>query len=517
MNVLHGRDQRTALELRADVVVVGSGSGGAVAAREFARAGLSVIVVEEGAHHTPVQYGSYTPSTSLAKLMREAGLALAFGFGETPTMSVLAGKCVGGSSVVTGGVCFRIPEAVRSEWEHAHGLSGLTAHALDPIYDELEADLSVETVPDAMRSRSSELFVEGAHALGIPMKSLRRNMTGCKGASRCNFGCPNQAKKSVDVSMLPEVVRLGGILVSDARVDRIVVRDGRAQGVRGHFVRAEGSLAAHEVPFHIHASTVVVACGALHTPLLLRQSGLRSPHIGKHLTLHPSFRVGALFDEDVNGWDGAMQSVYSDHFASRGITLVGAYTAPSILSAAFPGVGREHRERVASIPKLAFFGAMIHDDPSGRIRRFLSREPLITYSMSKRDRERMWEGIGILGEMAFAAGARELLLPVFGADPLKSVKELRAFLAKPPSARRVEAMSFHPLGTARMAKSKEEGVVGPDGQTWEAHNLYVVDGSVLPSSLGVNSQLPIMAMSVHIARQIVQKLGGARETSKRVA
>lgn len=514
MNVLRGRDQRAPLDLRADAVVVGSGSGGAVVARELARAGLFVVVVEEGAHHTPAQYGSYSPSTSLAKLMRESGLSLAFGFGETPTMSVLAGKCVGGSSVVTGGVCFRIPDEVRHEWQHGLGLSDLSAEALAPLYEELERDLSVEVVPDAMRSRSTELFVMGAEKLGIPMKSLRRNMMGCKGASRCNFGCPNQAKRSVDVVMLPEVTERAGIIVSDALVERVIIREGRAVGVKGHFAPSDDGRPGES--FEVHAPIVVVACGSLHTPLLLRQSGLHSPHIGRHLTLHPSFRVGALFDEDVNGWDGAMQSVYSDHYASRGITLIGAYTAPSILSAAFPGVGRAHRARVRTIPKLAFFGALIHDEPSGRIRRFFSREPFITYSMAERDRARMWESIGILGEMAFAAGARELLLPVFGAEPLTSREELRAFLASPPSARRVESMSFHPLGTARMAASKDAGVVAETGETFEVKSLFVADGSVLPSSLGVNSQLPVMTMALHIARQIVARTL-ARAPSKRVA
>ncbi len=511
MTLVRGRDRTEPLSLRADAVVVGSGAGGAVVARELARAGLSVVVVEEGGHYAPSEYARFSPARSIGTLMREAGLAVAMSLSETPVMSVLAGRCVGGSSVLTGGVCFRIPEAVRAEWEHEHGLRGVTAAALAPLYEALEADLGVETVPEAMRSRSTELFVEGAERLGVPMKSLRRNTDGCKGAARCNFGCPNGAKKSVDVVMLPEVLARSGTLLSDALVERVIVEGGVARGVRGRFLRsADGE---PEVPFEIRAERVVVACGALHTPMLLSRSGVRSPHLGRNMTLHPSFRVGALFDEDVQGWDGAMQSVYSDHFQEDGITLVGAYTAPSVLAAAFPGVGRAHRRLTAALPRLAFFGAMIHDEAAGRVRSFFGREPLITYAMTPRDRERMWRGIGILGELAFAAGARELLLPIFGQDPIASPAELARILRARPSARRVEAMSFHPLGTARMGADATRGVVRESGETFQVENLFVADGSVLPTSLGVNSQLPIMTMALKIGRGIAQGAGRGRSAA----
>jgi hypothetical protein len=256
------------------------------------------------------------------------------------------------------------------------------------------------------------------------------------------------------------------------------------------------------VAFDVRARVVVIACGSLHTPILLRNSGLGSMHVGRHLTLHPAFRVGALFDDRVDGWDGAMQSVYSDHFVDEGLTLVGVYTVPSILAAAFPGVGREHRRAVKSMPNLAFFGAMIHDDGNGRVMRWLGREPLVTYRMSAQDRHRLWRGVGILGELAFAAGAREVMLPIFGADPITSPAQLRALVAHPPSTRKVECMSFHPLGSAKMSAEPRDGVVKPTGETWSTRNLFVADGSVLPSSIGVNSQLPVMAIALRIARGI---------------
>lgn len=505
MTILKGREQRTPFSTAVDVVIVGSGAGGSIVARELARAGHSVIVLEEGAHVPREEYAKLTPSHAMRKLAREAGLNIAMGIGDTPVISVMAGKCVGGSSVMTGGVCFRIPNDVLHEWSTDLGLADLTPDALAPYFESVEHDLQVDAVPEHLRSRSTEVFVEGAEKLGITMKPLRRNTPGCKGAARCNFGCPNGAKMSVDVSVLPNARENGAVIVADALVENVDIQGGVARGVRGRFMDAETGRPG--VRFEVKASVVVLACGSLHTPILLRRSGISGAgHVGRHMTLHPGFRIGALFDERIDGWDGAMQSVYSDDFAGEGLTLIGVYTAPSILAAAFPGVGREHRNRVRSMPNLAFFGAMIHDDGGGQVRRFIGREPLVTYKMSARDRARMWRGVEILGDLAFAAGAREILLPIFGAEPLKSRAELSAFLANPPSAKKVECMSFHPLGTAKMSADPERGVVKPTGETWSTKNLFVADGSVLPTSIGVNSQLPVMAMALRIARGLAESM-----------
>ena len=499
-NVIRGRELTAPFSAKVDVVIIGSGAGGAVMARELARDGKSVIVLEEGGYYTPDEYGKMTPSNTFRRLAREAGMSAAVGLGDTPLISVLAGKCVGGSSVLTGGVCFRIPGDILHEWTHHLGLTRMSADVLDPYFSRVEEIIHVAEVPMHMRSRGTELFVEGADKLGIPMQSLRRNIEGCRGAARCNFGCPHKAKMSVDIAFLPDACAHGASILADALVEKIAIAGGRATGVCGRFLdRLTGE---PNVPFEVRAKLVVVACGSLHTPILLRKSGLDAHDIGKHLTLHPAFRVGAIFDEEVNGWDGALQSVYSDHFASDGITLVGVYSAVNMLAAAFPGIGREHRRLTRKIPNLAVFGGMVHDEGGGRVQRWLSREPLITYRMTPRDKARLMKGIQIVGRMAFAAGAKEVMLPIFGAQTFKSERELAFLTESPPDARRVECMAFHPLGSAKMSADARTGVVKPTGETWAVDNLFVADGSVLPTSIGVNSQLPVMGVAMMIARGI---------------
>jgi choline dehydrogenase-like flavoprotein len=303
---------------------------------------------------------------------------------------------------------------------------------------------------------------------------------------------------SVDISFLPDACAHGATILSDALVERVDIAGGRARGVRGRFLDQETG--EPRVPFEVRAKIVVVACGSMHTPILLRKSGLDDRDIGRHLTLHPAFRVSAIFDEAVHGWDGSLQSVYSDHFLHEGITLVGVYSAVNVLAAAFPGIGREHRRLVKRLPNLAVFGGMVHDDGGGQVRRWLSREPLITYRMSPRDKARLVRGMQIVGQMAFAAGAKEVMLPLFGAGTIKSERELDFLTERPPDARRIECMAFHPLGSAKMSADPRRGVVRPSGETWSCENLFVSDGSVLPTSIGVNSQLPVMAVAMKIAR-----------------
>jgi choline dehydrogenase-like flavoprotein len=504
--IVRGRDLASGFHERCDVVVVGSGAGGAVVATICAEAGLDVVVLEEGGYYSPEEYGRFRPSESLRRLGREAGLFPVVGVGETPLISLMQGKCVGGSSVMTGGVCFRIPDPILHEWARDHGLVGLDPEAMAPHFEEVEARLHIAEVPPPLRSRSTELFVEGADRLGIPMMPTRRNTKGCEGRARCNFGCPIGAKLSVDVGYLPAARARGARVYADALVDDIRTDGRRAAGVSGRLLGGRDGRPGAK--FRVDAKVVVVAAGTVHTPLLLARAGIGDRALlGRHVTLHPAFRVAAIFDEEVRGWDGALQSVYSDHFLDDGITLVGVYSAVNVLAAAFPGVGREHLDYVRKLRSAAIFGGMIHDHGGGRVRphlsRALGREPLVTYEMAAEDRRRLVRGVGIVAEIAFAAGAREVLLPWFGVPSFRRVEDLRAAIANPPPAARMECMSFHPLGSARMGVNDRLGIVRTTGESFALEGLYVADGSVLPTSIGVNSQLPVMAVATKIARDLV--------------
>lgn len=509
--IIRGRDQQGDLELRAQVCVVGSGAGGAVVAKTLAEAGLDVVILEEGGHTPPEVYGKYRPTETLRNLAREGGTSAALPLGDTPVIGILAGRTVGGSSVLTGGVCFRIPESITDHWAKDLGLAGFDQHALEPCYEDVEREVHVETVPESMRSRSTVLFGQGSAKQGFPLKPLRRNTKDCNGCGRCNFGCPHQAKLSVDLTYLRKAVAAGARIYADCRVDRVLTENGRAVGVVGHRIS--------EAPikplgkFTVRAETTIICAGTMHTPLILLRSGVgkRSGAVGRRLTLHPTFRVAAYFDQEVRGWEGALQSAYSDHYEHEGLTFISAFPPVSVIAGGLPGVGAAHHARLREVGKLAMFGGMIHDVGGGTIRRDpFSHEPFVTYRMDKRDKERMFRGIRIAAEAFFAAGAKEILLPTFGVEGIVTPDHLKILDPKKIPARNVECTAFHPLGSARMGTAGTHGVVDAFGHAFDLEGLYVADGSLFPTSIGVNSQLPIMTVATKIAWRLRETLTAGR-------
>lgn len=505
------------LTLDADVVIIGSGASGAVIAAELAEAGQRVVILEEGPHLLPQDLARMKPSETMRRGWRESGISFTVPVGNSPAINLMVGRCVGGSSVMTGGVCFRTPDHILHEWVTELGLSELSPEAMAPYFEEVERRCHIELVPEHMRSRSTVLYGQGATRLGYSLAPNQRNTKDCDGCSRCNFGCPHGAKWSVDLTYLPRALSAGAELFSDAMVERILLRGDQATGVAGRLLGADGKPGRR---FEVQAKRVVVACGGMHTPRLLQDAGIadRLTAVGEGMTLHPSMRVMARFDDPVYGWRGALQSAHSEAFVKERITLMSVFVPTGVLAATLPGIGSSHKRRAEMAPYLAVFGGMIHDDPGGRV---LSRrsplgllmgrtEPVVTYEMSRRDRKAISRMLRILAETFFAAGAREVFLPILGgppgfpegglsADDLKQVD-----LDKIPSTR-FECASQHPLGSARMGLSSDDAVVDQRGQVFGLRELFVVDASILPTSLGVNPQVTVMAMATRLAYQLRER------------
>ena len=497
------------LDLDVDDVVVGSGAAGAVVACLLAESGRNVVVLEEGPQLRASEIESMRPSQHLRKAWRDGGMTVAVGLGGGPSINVTMGRAVGGSSMLTGGVCFRTPAHVLDDWSHRLGLKGFAAQELEPHFEEVERAINVEEVPASLRSLSTKKFIQGAEKLGLVIEPLRRNTRGCNGCGRCNFGCPHGAKLSVDYTYLPRAVAAGARIFSDVLVNEVVIEDGRAQGVSATIVDRTRSLFRRAQTVKVRAKRVVLAAGATHTPLILARSAVRdrSRQIGRNMTLHPAFRMFARFDERLDGWRGALQSAYSRSLEHEGITLVGLFVPPGVLAATMPGFGNEHVRRASDIPHLAVFGGMIHDEGGGAVRRGPGREPIFTYDMSETDKQRIPNLIRKMGDAFFAAGAREVFPPILGQAGLTADAFRAKDFSKVPGLK-LECSSQHPLGSARMGVSADSSVVQSSGETWGARGLYVVDGSVVPTSLGVNPQLTIMALATRIARGMIS--GNAR-------
>ncbi|GAA2281245.1 GMC family oxidoreductase [Streptomyces hawaiiensis] len=471
----------------ADAVVIGSGAGGAMAARTLARAGLDVVVLEEGQHHSTESFGRRTPLDRFAELYRDGGATVAVG---SPPLLLPVGRAVGGTTVVNSGTCYRTPDHVLDRWRTDFGFT--LAEDLGRHLDEAERTLRVATQPLDVLGRNGRIALTGAGRLGWHAAPLRRNALGCKGSCQCVVGCPTGAKQSVQLSVLPDACAAGARIVTGARVERVLVdadrpRGPRAAGVRVH--REDGG-------FEILAPLVVVAAGALESPPLLRRSGLgRHPRLGRNLSVHPATSVAGRFAEPVTAWEGVLQSVGVEEHHDAGVLIEATATPPGMGSFVLPGVGGELRRELEGADRLATLGAMIADLPSGRV--FGRDRTLLRYDLHRRDAGRLMRAIRAMGELLFAAGAEEVLTGIPAAPRVRSLTDLDAVLAV-TSASQVHLSAYHPTGTVGAGADPERFPVDGTGQLRGVRGVLVADGAALPGCPEVNPQLSIMATALAI-------------------
>jgi choline dehydrogenase-like flavoprotein len=500
--ITRGRDLQGRQTWECDVVIVGSGASGAVVADTLSEAGLSVLVLEEGPWVSHEAHGAMRPTESMRAVWRDGAFSAALGVGNAPVINVTMGRCIGGSSTVTGGVCFRTPPQVLDRWVHERGLQGLGEGDLARYFDSVEARSMVATTPDALRSRSTTLFGEGARAAwGVDLQPTRRNMRACDGCAQCNFGCPQHHKMSVDRTFLPRALSRGARVVSDCLVEHIERDGARITGVRGRLYNRGGRTPGDA--FTVRAREVVLAAGAVHTPVLLMKSGIgsRRQGLGRHMTLHPSIRMMALFDEPVQGGQGAAQSAFTDRFEDEGVTLISVFVPPAAMMVGVPGVGPDFARMTERFPHMAMFGGLIHDEAGGRLWRIPGREPLMTYRVDADTRPRFAAAARRLAEAFVAAGARRLFVPILGHEAVDADQALRMDWSRIP-LRRWEVSSQHPMGTCRMGTDPSRSMIDVHGRVWGVEGLHIVDGSTVPTSLGVNPQLTIMALALRFAEGI---------------
>ncbi|MGH3532490.1 MAG: GMC family oxidoreductase N-terminal domain-containing protein, partial [Mycobacterium sp.] len=318
--------------VKADVVVVGSGAGGAMAARTLARAGMATVVLEEGRRWTVDEFRDMHPVDRYAGLYRGAGATLALG---RPAVVLPIGRAVGGTTVVNSGTCYRPPQAVQQRWRDEFGLALADPDRLGGHLDDVDDTLQVAPVPLEIMGRNGRLLLDGAAALGWQAAPIPRNAPGCDACCQCAIGCPRNAKFGVHLNALPQACAAGARIVSNARVERVLHSGGRARGVRAR--RPDGTA------FDVLADTVVIAAGATETPGLLRRSGLGAhPRLGRNLALHPAAMLAGRFDDDVYAWRGVLQSsaVHELH-SSAGVLIEATSTPPGMGSMVFPGYGAE--------------------------------------------------------------------------------------------------------------------------------------------------------------------------------
>lgn len=503
-------------DLTCDVVIVGSGAGGGITAELLSKAGLDVLLVEEGPLRSSSDFHQRESEAYPALYQESAARKTA-----DKAITVLQGRCVGGSTTVNWTSSFRTPAATLDYWQRRYALAGCSESALAPWFEQAERRLGIAPWLPAP-NRNNGVLDRGAARLGIAVGAMARNVKGCWDLGSCGMGCPTNAKQSMLVTTIPAALDLGARLLVQSRARRFELAGDRIAALLCDAVGLDGSIVSRE-PTRIVARHYVVAAGAINSPALLLRSGVPDPHdlLGRRTFLHPVVISAALFAEQIEGWSGAPQSRYSDHFlhvdpidGPIGYKLETPPLHPVIYATTLAGFGRAQAELLRQFPHTHALLALLRDgfheqSPGGRVTLRDDGSPLLDYPLNAFVMDGARRAFLSMAEIQFAAGA-QVALPVHeAAPPLRTWAEAREAIARldlRPLATRV--VSAHVMGGCAFAGNARQGVARPDGVHWQVANLSLHDGSLFPTSIGANPQLSIYGIVARLASELAPRLGG---------
>jgi choline dehydrogenase-like flavoprotein len=490
------------LTLSCEVLVVGSGPGGAVAARVLAEAGRDVILLEEGPPFGAKDFRQ-EPGESMHRTLREGGARATRGNMLLPTMQAIA---LGGGSLVNSAICARSPAWVFEKWAERSGTESITLDALVPHYRNVEEALGVAPTPMDIQGERNLRFKRGCDALGITSEPTHRNVRGCKGSGECFTGCRNGAKRSTDVSYVPAAMRAGARVYTSIRAEHVLTSGRRATGMSGHVVEPFTGREAHAV--NVRASIVILAAGCMATPIILQKSGVANSSglLGAELQLHPGLAIMAVYDEPIDPWTGATQGYHSLHYLDQGMKFEVLWSPPAVLAARLPGLGHDYQRHLMSYHRMAPFDVIIAADHSrGAVRaRRGSWDPDLRFDFARQDVELIQRGLGILSDICWASGATGILPGLHGVPELLTSKEESDILrTKKLEGKDTISAANHAFGTTRMSRHPAGGVVDETGRCHDLENVYIADTGIFPGSPAVNPMLTCMALADRIAHGII--------------
>jgi choline dehydrogenase-like flavoprotein len=497
-----------AMTLYTDVLVIGSGAGGGVVAGELSAAGHDVIVAEKGGYHAEPDFHGRELESSHGFFEKYASLTTA-----DLSMIVLAGSTLGGGTTINWAASLRTPNDVLHEWARDYGFTGADGVAFQDSLDAVSARINVNEA-ESFANGTNTILEKGCKALGYAVSVIPRNVKGCEECGFCNFGCSFGAKQGTLKTYLQDAHERGTRIIVRAQVDKVLHERGTVTGAVLHVQDGEGK--THEVT--IWAKAVVVAAGAIHTPALLLRSGLVNANIGANLHLHPVTVTYGIFDEPITPWQGPPMSRLSTEFASMdghgyGVRLETAPVHPGISALTFSWQsGQEHKRLMRNLNHTANIIILTRDFYGGRVAVDRHGQPVLHYQLHPYDAKHLMRGLLEALRVHIAAGAREISSPHNDALVYRPAEgdDFEAYL------RGVEARGFQPnaymlfsahqMSSCRIGGNSALGAVDPGGESYEVRNLFVADGSVLPTASGVNPMLTIMGTAHYLAQHIKTRL-----------
>ncbi len=510
--ILTGNQVTSDVTLRPDVCIIGSGPGGAMMASRLTKAGASVVILEDGGYHTRDDF-HMQEAEAFPMLYQDRGNRATADL----SMAVLQGRAVGGGTVVNWTTSFRTPAPVLQHWQEKYG-SKMTEAGLAPHFAEVEARLNVTKVGLDDTNPNNRALYDGCKKMGWEVDTTKRNVKGCMRTGYCGLGCPIDAKQSAALTYLPDAVNAGAIIYANTRAERVETRGGRAVAVVG---RVHDPVSGQETgrTVRVEPKVVVVSGGALNSPALLLRSEITQGPVGQFTWLHPVVAVAARYAAEIEPFYGAPQSVASHHFAHRpdkpgaaGFFLEAAPGQPMLSALAMPGFGVMMRERMLQLSRYALTLSLCIDgfseeETGGTVRLRADGGPKLDYPFSPRVQECFRAGMKALVQLHLANGAESVnTLHTDALEFSKSSADLSSIDRAPLGPNQCAVFTAHQMGGCRMGTDPNKSVVSPELRHHAVANLFVADGSVFPTSLGVNPMESIYGVSSFASQHVLAAL-----------
>ena len=503
-----------------DVAIIGSGAGAGVTAELLTKAGLSVVLIEEGPLKSSTDFNQ-KESEAYPQLYQESAARKT----EDKAINILQGRCVGGSTTVNWTSSFRTPSATLKFWQDQFALKDFNVDALAPYFDQAERRLNIGpwlTSPN----ENNDLLRRGAAKLGIPALAIARNVKGCWNLGSCGMGCPTNAKQSMLVTTIPAAMDKGARLMVETRAEKFELANGKVTALLVRSVSPNSAVAQQmraQADTKIIAKHYVLAGGAINSPAVLLRSGAPDPHgtLGKRTFLHPVVMSSGVFEQKVEAWQGAPQTIYTDHFLDTqpidgpiGYKLEAPPLHPVIFASTVPGMGQAQHDLLKAFPHMHTLLALMRDgfhDQSrgGNVKLRSDGSAMLDYPLSDYVMDGARRALLSMMEIQFAAGALKVLPLHEMAQPYTTwtqAKDAMAGLPMKPLLTKV--VSAHVMGGCGMAGTEKLGVARPDGVHWQIDNLSIHDGSLFPTSIGANPQLSVYGAVNRMAQGLAKKLTG---------
>lgn len=511
MPIYTGSDIKADTTLECDVCIVGSGAGGAHVAERLASRGKRVIVLEEGGFHTSRSFDMMELNMT-RKLYQEGGMR---GTADQ-SMQILQGRTVGGTTVVNWTTCFRTPKRVFEHWQEHHGVAGITHEALVPHWEQVEQRLNIAKVTLDQVNKNNLVTYRGAQKLGWSVDLLQRNVKNCAATGYCGMGCPIDAKQSMLVTLLPDAVRAGADVYANAWVQRVTRERRKCTSVVAN-MRHPDTDKPNGITLTVKAKVVVLAGGAINTPALLLRSEIdANGRTGMRTFLHPATAGIGVHQEKIEPFTGAPQYVHCDQFVDRGpdkmgMLLEGAPLFPVMAANGPPGFGAEKQALMDLMPHLSLTGVLLHDgfdlqnyDDGAMVTLRSDGQPRVDYKWTPRLIEGLKTGVRNALHLQLAGGATQ----VISTHPryARTHDEVDRLVDEAPfGPNRLPVFVAHVMGGCPMGTNERKSIV--DSRTLRHHgfdNMFVIDGSVYPTSLTVNPQLSIYGLASWASQFVAQ-------------